>query len=249
MNERITEKLLDIKAVVVDGSVVIRHTDKNTVERYKETSDLPPIDVYEIDVPAGQLDSSGKKMKAHKAFVLADGLHRFTAAKSTKGRKQIAARVHQGTLDDAKTFAVMANLKHGLPLNEKARYEAIRRYAALHPTESQRDLAKTFNCSAMTINRAMKPKKAGVHVAAQGRATVVPTGPKAAKTPGDIVQALVVVLEVVQQNRANIVTHITKATPREVQVRLAQTLDIGGNTIVSMAHDISEALAINKLKG
>src|SRR2546429_961418 len=115
----LNERMIDLKKIVIDPSVVIRHIDKKTVERYQEAEGLPAIDLFDVEIPADG------KTKTHRALVLADGLHRLTAAGNKKGVKTIKANVHEGSLADARTFAIIANLKHGLPLNEKARYEAI----------------------------------------------------------------------------------------------------------------------------
>ena len=223
-----TDRMLDLKKVIVDPTVVIRHVDKNTVARYKDTESLPPIDVFEIG----------------SAFVLADGLHRLTAAKEKKGVKQIKATIHSGNIDNAKEFAVMANLKHGLPLNEKARYEAIRRYAALHPNDGVRVVAKAFNCSHMTVARALKPAKkkpeGSVHVQ-QGRPTTVPTGPKAAKAPSDVFQALMVVLEVISDQTValNLVTYLSgSVVPKEIGEKAVKNLKAGADVLDAIAQRV-----------
>ncbi len=236
----LNERMIDIKRIMIDPNVVIRHTDKQTVARYQEAEGLPAIDVFDVEIPATA------KTKTHRALVLADGLHRLTAAQNKKGVKAIKANVHDGTLEDAKTFAVMANLKHGLPLNEKARYEAIRRYSALYPKLGYREIAKAFNCSHMTVKRALKPaKKSGdaVHVQQSG-ATTVPTGPKAAKAPGDVLNAILTVLQVVADPTVslNLISYVANATPKEVQARTVANFNGGAAILLDLSERITKQI-------
>ena len=76
--------------------------DLETVERYMELTSLPPIDVFRT--PDGSL-------------IIGDGWHRFEAA-SQRGDTTIRAHEpHIGTVNDAKVFAIRANIRHGLPLS------------------------------------------------------------------------------------------------------------------------------------
>jgi hypothetical protein len=236
----LNERMIDIKKIVIDPTVVIRHTDKQTVARYQEAEGLPAIDVFDVEIPATA------KEKTHRALVLADGLHRLTAAQNKKGVKAIKANVHDGTLADAKTFAVLANLKHGLPLNAKARDEAIRRYSDLFPKLGYREVAKAFNCSHMTVKRALKPSKkaeGSVHVQQSG-ATTVPTGPKAAKSPADVLHAVLTVLQVLADPTVslNLVSYVANATPKEVQERTVANFDTGGSMLQQLAARIQEQM-------
>ena len=74
-----------------------------TVEEYEEEwqngADFPPLDVFRVD-------RSGN-------YVLADGRHRFEAAKRA-GKKVILCRIHQGSTRQAFLFGCQANRAHGL---------------------------------------------------------------------------------------------------------------------------------------
>ena len=62
--------------------------------------------------------------------VLADGLHRYHAAKN-RGDDDIRATVHPDDRDQAMIFAATANTKHGAPLTRTQRNEAVKRLLAL----------------------------------------------------------------------------------------------------------------------
>jgi uncharacterized ParB-like nuclease family protein len=76
--------------------------DSDTVERYMEVFDaLPPVDVFVIEGKPG--------------YCLAGGWHRRAAAEKL-GRETIKAKVHQGSWEEAVSFACTDNLQCGLQL-------------------------------------------------------------------------------------------------------------------------------------
>lgn len=76
--------------------------DPDTVERYMEVFDvLPPVDVFVIEDKPG--------------YCLAGGWHRRAAAEKL-GRETIKAKVHQGSWEEAVSFACTDNLQCGLQL-------------------------------------------------------------------------------------------------------------------------------------
>jgi hypothetical protein len=79
-----------------------------------------------------------------------DGLHRCRAA-ALRGESTIAARLFDGTCDDAFLIAVSANLSHGLPLALSDRRTAAVRIMRNHPTWSDRTIASLSGLSAKSV--------------------------------------------------------------------------------------------------
>ena len=85
---------------------------KEVIDQYAEAMNsgatLPPLEVF----------SDGT------AFWLADGFHRYRAAKKL-GRNDLPCNVHKGSLRDAILFSVGSNAEHGLPRTNADKHAAI----------------------------------------------------------------------------------------------------------------------------
>jgi ParB-like chromosome segregation protein Spo0J len=152
-----TTTTLRLDQLVHDRRVQVREVlDDETVERYSEATDLPPVAV--VDVP--QL-----------GYLLTDGWHRVAAA-AERGDDTIEATVTEGTLEQAIEAACLANVRHGLPLTTEERNEAIVRLDALPKRTAgaaagqatrryvegwtQAAIAAALGCSRRTVDLALK---------------------------------------------------------------------------------------------
>jgi hypothetical protein len=95
-------KRISLHDIVIDDEVLVRtkidedHLE-NLIEALKQSTDLPPVVVFNDD----------------GTLILADGYHRYEAAKKCKKNK-IKAVVHKGSKRQAILFACGANSGHGL---------------------------------------------------------------------------------------------------------------------------------------
>lgn len=123
-SETITLKL---DRITVDEDVQIRMggLDEDKVREYAEVVDqLPPVDVFLED----------------GVCWLADGFHRYEAHQRA-GCAEIQARVHQGGRRAAAEHSILANARHGLPMNRAEKKRAVRRMLVFHPDWSNNRLA------------------------------------------------------------------------------------------------------------
>lgn len=112
-------------------------TDKETAEAYAECFDqLPPIVVFKVDDEA--------------KYLLVDGWHRYRAAEIL-GREVVEVETKYGTLEQAKEYALLANLKHGKPLTRKEKQHVIGEFLKLHPKRSNSWIAEDLGCNDKTI--------------------------------------------------------------------------------------------------
>ncbi|MBO0883058.1 MAG: ParB N-terminal domain-containing protein, partial [Mycobacterium sp.] len=79
-----------------------------------------------------------------------DGMHRLRAAK-LRGAEEIEVTFFEGTGDMAFVLAVVANVKHGLPLSLADRQAAARRILGSNPQWSDRRIGASTGLSAKTI--------------------------------------------------------------------------------------------------
>jgi ParB-like chromosome segregation protein Spo0J len=120
--------------VLADDINIRRELREETVEHYTEIlDDLPPVAITEV---------AGKKL-------LTDGWHRLAAA-TRIGRTEIEATVTSGDRTEAMVAAIVANTKHGLPLNTAERDEGIMRL--VRAGWAQKDIARTLGASTSRIN-------------------------------------------------------------------------------------------------
>jgi len=148
-----------VKDIVVDPTIQIRRGNHEpTIRRYTESfENLPPVDVFQTK----------------EGMMLADGFHRVAAA-DRLGKKQIDARVHRGTREDALEFAVIANTKNADALTPEERDDGVRRLKQLHPKWSNQEIAQAMSISAQAVGAVI----AGDRVAQR----VVITGSKLSST-------------------------------------------------------------------
>lgn len=113
MSEVVNTKAVDIKAIRIDGGTQPRAAISESAWReyaaFLEAGVLlPPIDVFFDGVD----------------YWLADGFHRFFAAKSLE-RTRITVNLHPGTRRDAVLFSVGANHGHGLQRTTSDKRKAV----------------------------------------------------------------------------------------------------------------------------
>jgi len=82
-----------------------------------------------------------------------DGIHRVRAA-IRRGEQAIAAKIYQGTDDDAFLLAVQLNIAHGMPLTRAERTAAAVRIIRSHPRWSDGMIAATVGLSPRTVAKA-----------------------------------------------------------------------------------------------
>lgn len=129
-----------IKDITADHKLSPREgVNNDIVDDYRDCFDqLPPIVVF--------------KITDREKYILADGWHRLAAAKQL-GMEQIEAQVLFGTLDQAKEYALIANLKHGLPLTRKEKRHVIAEFLKLHSERSNNWIAEDLGASDTTIDK------------------------------------------------------------------------------------------------
>ena len=126
----IITKLLKLSEITIDAGTQIRTaindaTVSDYAERMADGDTFPNPHVY--------FDGS--------RYILADGFHRFMAAART-GVETIRCEVHQGTVDDARRFALSANGANGLRMTNEDKRNAVKWGLELFPSKSSRELAK-----------------------------------------------------------------------------------------------------------
>lgn len=129
---------LKISDIIVDMGFNLRtNLDKGVIQDYKDNLEsLPPVVVF--DTPRG--------------LILADGFHRLSAAKQSE-QEMISADIQKGSVQDALSFACLANLKHGLPLTRDEKQKAIKDYIKMKAKWSNVKIAEDVGCSDQTIGR------------------------------------------------------------------------------------------------
>ena len=128
--------LVPISSLQLDTSP--RHggeNDEHTRLLAESEQQLPPIVVH------------GPSMR------VIDGIHRVRAA-ILRGEQAIAAKIYQGTDDDAFLLAVRLNIAHGMPLTRAERTAAAVRIIGCHPHWSDGMIATTVGLSPRTVAKA-----------------------------------------------------------------------------------------------
>ena len=154
----ITEQF-PISEIVRDHSLQIRsQIIPAAVQRYRECLDeLPPITLFECEIEE-QKNLDGEILRpAGRGYLLADGFHRLLANQG-EGRSTISAEIRQGTHDDARRFAAIANSKSGQPLTRDERAMAIHSLAHLGVSNAQ--IARDLSLSAASVSRVISTFKA-----------------------------------------------------------------------------------------
>ena len=166
-------EMIDIDAIDIANGPIVRACDHDpTIKEFHnlraEEVEFPPIDAFWID--------------DLNAYVVGDGRHRCWAH-ILNGDKQIAARVHKGDMRAALEFALKANARHGLRLNDADIRCAIK--LILDDREwgqkSNRAIADMLGCSEITVRRVRKAFEPDVSDRSESTATPVAVesrGPK-----------------------------------------------------------------------
>ncbi len=114
-----------------------KETDPNTAEAYAECFDqLPPIEVF--------------KIPGETQYYLVDGWHRYRAAEILK-LEEVEVQAFAGTMEQAREYALLANLRHGLPLTRKEKRHVIAEFLKLHPERSNSWIAGDLGTTTHTI--------------------------------------------------------------------------------------------------
>lgn len=131
------EQILELDQVIVDNDLNPRQgaLDQDVVLDYSaHVDDLPPMAAYDVQ----------------GFYFLVGGFHRYAAhrlAQRSTGR----FLVHQGSREEAKEFADLDNLRHGLRLSRSERREVIRRQLKRHPEWSDNRLASACYTTDKTV--------------------------------------------------------------------------------------------------
>ena len=106
--------------------------------------DLPPAVAYELA----------------EGLVLVAGRHRREAALRLH-RTEMQVKVRQGTKEEALEFALLDNLRHGLPLNRAERRRVIAEWLKLHPERSNQWIVQDLGVSVNTVIKVREELEAG----------------------------------------------------------------------------------------
>ncbi len=113
-------------------------TSPEVVEDYMACFEqLPPIVVF--------------KVPDQSYYLLADGWHRLAAA-GRLNLEEIEVEARAGSYEDAKEYALLANLKHGRPLTRKEKRGVIGEFLKLHPERANRWVAKDLGTTKETVD-------------------------------------------------------------------------------------------------
>ena len=131
-------ELLPLTSIYIDESVSPRGHDLNLdyIDQLRDCLDaLPPVAVFVV----------GEKK------VLVDGFHRFHAFAAAKREVIPVTVVGNRTITEAKDYADLANLQHGLRLTKPQRREVARRFHMRHPDLSARRLGEMMGIAHTTV--------------------------------------------------------------------------------------------------
>jgi len=134
-------KKIPIDLLLVDHGILPREkVNQELVDEYAEilrVSDMPPPDVFYIDVKA--------KGQTRIVPALADGLHRVLAHKKV-GHREVLCEVKSGRRAAAVWHAAGANLKHGLRMTTADKRRAVERCLAVPDLAKQSDAVIAEQC-------------------------------------------------------------------------------------------------------
>ncbi len=142
---------INLDEISLQKTMQIRYQlNDEVVARYRDRmlagDAFPPISVYKI----------------HDDFFIADGCHRFFAAKEAKF-KAIFCTIFEGTEKDRLWFALGANRAHGLQLSHEDLRRAIDLAVKTWPEKSQKEIAEHIGVSQSTVSRAQRRDNMQVH--------------------------------------------------------------------------------------
>ena len=137
-----TTQTIEIKQIIEDAGLQIREElSKSTIAEYAEAVDLlPPVVVFQVE------------RRGALRYLLADGYHRL-AAHRQRGRDTIEAEIMPGGEREARTYALLANCKHGLPLTRSERRRAIDAMLKINTERADSWIAKDLGVDQQTITR------------------------------------------------------------------------------------------------
>lgn len=138
------QQSIPLDSIRIDGGTQPRaEIDTATVSEYAEAMQagvsFPPVDVFHDG----------------KHYWLAEGFHRWHGARKA-GRAEILCVVHQGTVEDARWFALGANKTHGLRRTNADKRRAVEMALAARPEMSDRAIADHCGVSFALVADARK---------------------------------------------------------------------------------------------
>src|SRR3954463_11996111 len=125
-----------LAAVVVANAFPIRQGGKLHAAQGKAYSDA---------MKAGQVFPPIEVMRVAGTLYLVDGFHRLAAARAADKEQQLEVKVlPDGTLDEARWRAFVANRQHGLPLKRKDLRAGFRAYIKTRQHRSAKGPIKSY---------------------------------------------------------------------------------------------------------
>jgi hypothetical protein len=128
------------------------YTDATTQVRTR--LDVRRVKGYAERMAAGDVFPPIVVFRVEGRYVVGDGFHRVAAARQCN-INSVAAEIHHGSMRDAVLYALGANVKHGQPLTQKERREAVLRM--LDDPEwrewSNEEIGRHCGVSGMTVSR------------------------------------------------------------------------------------------------
>lgn len=121
--QRVIVRPVAIDRIVVHPEIQVRAggLDPDTLDTYTQVlandGELPPVVVFR----EGDPDTPEEWV-----LILSDGFHRLEAARQA-GKSSVNAEIHAGGYDAAFLYAEEANLKHGLKLNQRDKFNIFER--------------------------------------------------------------------------------------------------------------------------
>lgn len=147
--KKIDEKPLPLDLITAGEETQMRNaTRMETVEEYKEL--LQSGDAWPFD-------SKIIVFKDCDKYWLADGFHRFFAAKSLN-RSSVHCVIYHGTLEDAQDYALSANSNHGLRRTNDDKRKAVTTALSMNrwASKSSRAIAEHIGVSDMFVGKIRK---------------------------------------------------------------------------------------------
>lgn len=136
-------KVKTAKIKVNHGVMIRQKLDEGRVQEFMEVFDqLPPIRVFEVD----------------GGLLLSDGFHRLAAAERL-GFFEIEAEIKKGTRRDAIIEAISINARHGKPLTQEEKVEAVKRLNQLSPDMTNKEIGLLVGYSVNHVSGILRATK------------------------------------------------------------------------------------------
>lgn len=147
-----TKKILNLKLADLDRSGLCQSrvtTDKERLAEYQSVWELEETEAIKAEFPPCIIYQDGD------IYHIADGFHRIQSKmlarlNTRQERRTIECEVRQGTMQDAITYSLGANLRHGLRPNTADKKRAILLYYSLNPkhcAHANNKVAQIVGCS------------------------------------------------------------------------------------------------------